>query len=137
MKNIKDIRLKHYNYSANGPYFVTICSRHNKPHLVGLEGIIRAAMKRLYRIEGTEVDYFCIMPNHLHLIIILNGCSIPLGEIVRRLKAQVSKEAGFRVWQPNYYEHVIRNEKALNKIREYIKNNPVKEIIEFEQFYKL
>jgi len=82
-----------------------------------------------------KVDYFCIMPNHLHLIVILNNCSIPLGKVVQRLKARISKEAGFKVWQPNYYEHVIRNEKALGKIREYIKNNPMKEIIEFDQFY--
>jgi REP element-mobilizing transposase RayT len=60
-----------------------------------------------------------------------------LGKVIRRLKARVSREAGFKVWQPNYYEHVIRNEKALNRIREYIKDNPTKEIIEFEQFYKL
>lgn len=76
------------------------------------------------------------MLNHLHLIIILDGCARPLSEVVRRLKGRVSKEAGFKVWQPNYYEHVIRNEKALEKIREYIQNNPKELILEFGQFYK-
>jgi putative transposase len=60
-----------------------------------------------------------------------------LGEIVRRFKASTSKATGMKLWQPNYYEHVIRNERALFKIREYIKNNPLKEKTEFEQFYQL
>ncbi|HCN20274.1 MAG: hypothetical protein A3C38_02775 [Planctomycetes bacterium RIFCSPHIGHO2_02_FULL_50_42] len=135
MRKIKNIRLKGYDYSTNGAYFVTICSNDKQPHFIKLEDNITAAIKKLDYIEGVKVDYFCIMPNHLHLIVILNNCSIPLGKVVQRLKARISKEAGFKVWQPNYYEHVIRNEKALGKIREYIKNNPMKEIIEFDQFY--
>lgn len=40
------------------------------------------------------------------------------------------------IWQWNYYEHVIRNEKALKKIREYVVNNPEAEKINFEKFYE-
>jgi hypothetical protein len=47
----------------------------------------------------------------------------------------VSKETRKRnFWQRNYYEHVIRNEKALMKIREYVQNNPTVEKIRFDQF---
>lgn len=137
MRSVKNIRLKDYDYSANGFYFVTICSNYKQPCLIDMKDTIESAINKLACIEGVKVDYHCIMSNHLHLIVILNRCSIPLGKVIRRLKAQVSKETGFKVWQPNYYEHVIRNEKALNKIREYIKDNPTKEIIEFEQFYRL
>jgi REP element-mobilizing transposase RayT len=59
-----------------------------------------------------------------------------LGELIRRFKARVSKESGCKVWQPNYYEHIIRNEKALQKIREYVQNNPIVGKIDFEQFYR-
>jgi len=38
-----------------------------------------------------------------------------------------------RLWQPNYYEHIIRNESALNKIREYIMNNPDKEKYDWDK----
>ena len=41
-----------------------------------------------------------------------------------------------RLWQPNYYEHVIRNEAALDKIRAYIEINPDKEQLMFDQFYQ-
>jgi REP element-mobilizing transposase RayT len=59
-----------------------------------------------------------------------------LGEIVRRFKATSSRITGIKLWQPNYYEHVIRNEKALYKIREYIQNNPLKKQIELDQIYE-
>lgn len=56
---------------------------------------------------------------------------IPLSEIVRQLKTFSAKRINNRrntqgtpVWQRNYYEHIIRDEDELNKIREYIKNNP-------------
>ena len=73
------------------------------------------------------------MPNHVHRIIILADLSerrhaIP--EIVRGFKTfsarRVNERAGTRgaLWQRGYYEHVIRNEKALDRIRAYIANNP-------------
>jgi REP element-mobilizing transposase RayT len=76
------------------------------------------------------------MADHGHLILILAGCVLGLGEVVRRFKAKTSKKAGRRLWQPNYYEHVIRSEEVLHRIRKYVQNNPLAEKIEFEEFYK-
>lgn len=135
MRAIKDIRLQHYDYSTNGYYFVTITTKHRKPHLEDLYELIEKTIKDLNLFDGVEVNYFTIMPDHLHLILILENCQLKLGEIIRRLKAVTSKQAGFKLWQPNYYEHVIRNEMAISKIREYIVNNPAVELIEFERFY--
>ena len=57
--------------------------------------------------------------------------SIPT--IIRSFKLAVTKHInvirnnpGFPVWQRNYYEHIIRDENDLNRIREYIANNPAK-----------
>jgi len=38
----------------------------------------------------------------------------------------IRNSTGIPVWQRNYYEHIIRNENKLNKIREYIHNNPIR-----------
>ena len=137
MKAIKNLRLKHYDYSRNGYYFVTVCTNYRRPHLAKLKSEINRAVQKLNEIEGIKVDYYTILPSHVHLILILNESEMHLGEIVRRFKASTSKETGIKLWQPNYYEHVIRNEQALFKIREYIVNNPLKERIQFDQFYKL
>lgn len=140
MRAIKDIRLKHYDYSTNGYYFVTVCTDYLKPYLVGhIKSVVAQFIGQTFNskyISGVELDWHIIMPTHIHLILILENCNLKLGEIIRRFKAKTSKIAGFKLWQPNYYEHVIRNEAALNKIREYIENNPQAREIKFEEFYK-
>ena len=81
-----------------------------------------------------------VMPNHLHGIVILSpewtkaGLSpapTPLSEVVRALKSFSAREInrlrnspGVPVWQRNYYDHVMRDDEDLNRIREYILDNP-------------
>jgi putative transposase len=137
MHNRKDIRLKEYNYSSDGYYFVTIVSALRNNILFGNEILIEGELKDLtQKITGVTLDYFIIMPNHVHVIFILHNSTFLLGEIVRRFKAKVSHALKQNVWQANYYEHVIRNEVALKKIREYILNNPQALLLKFDQFYK-
>jgi putative transposase len=136
MKAIKSIRLKHYDNSQNGYYFVTICTNFNRPYLIDVKEKISESIHNLTLIDGVKIDYHVIMPTHIHMIIILFECKIPLGEVVRRFKAASSRITGIKLWQPNYYEHVIRSEKALYKIREYIQNNPLKEQIELNKIYE-
>ena len=137
MKAIKSIRLKHYDYTQDGYYFVTICTNYHCAYLSDLQENITESIQKLNQIDGVTVDYFIVMPTHIHLIIVLTDCKLSLGEIIRRLKASSSKETGIKLWQPNYYKHVIRNEKALFKIREYIQNNPLKDSIDLKQIYKM
>ena len=87
---------------------------------------------------GIRLDAFIVMPNHVHGIIVLadepeTRHAIP--EIVRGFKTfsarRHNERAGKRgvVWQRGYYEHVIRNEKALARIRDYIANNPARRAV--------
>ncbi len=92
-----------------------------------------------------DLDAFVVMPNHVHGIIILTdtagvGAGLKpapaakrhgLPEIIRALKTfsarriNESRNApGTPIWQRNYYEHIIRNDDALNRIRQYIADNP-------------
>jgi len=76
------------------------------------------------------LDAFVVMPNHMHGVIMLSSSAVGAGHarrlpvIVGSFKAAVSKRAGIPVWQRNYYEHVVRGEDDLNRIRRYIDNNP-------------
>ena len=79
--------------------------------------------------SGLSIDYFVLMPSHLHIIFVFQNVRdrfarpVSLGEVVRTYKALVTKETKIKnFWQRNYYEHVIRNEEALLKIRGYIQN---------------
>ncbi|MCF7917020.1 MAG: transposase [Candidatus Omnitrophica bacterium] len=95
-----------------------------------------------------DLDEFIVMPNHLHGIVFLTGVighgqgqgasrgapttlRKPLGQLIGAFKTVSTKQIniirnipGNRLWQRNFYEHIIRNESDLNRIREYIINNP-------------
>jgi putative transposase len=93
--------------------------------------------------QHVELDQFVIMPNHIHGIIVLTdgsvGAGLPrpykkrtLGQMVAYLKYRSTKQInqhrdspGVPLWQRNFYERIIRDEAELNRIREYIRNNPL------------
>ncbi len=140
----KNIRLKHYDYSTPGAYFVTICTNFKKD-LIGEEEqeIINKELELLeQRFPSVKIDYFTIMPDHIHLILIFKKEVVSLPQVIQAFKSLSTrriKEKGYsqkRFWQPNYYEHVIRNEKALLEIRRYIQNNPKAEELDFEEIYQ-
>ena len=92
-----------------------------------------------------HLDAYIVMPNHIHGILIINNKRVQnieplqnryqhilpgsLGSIIRGYKIGVTKWFGQntnveKVWQRLFYDHIIKNDKSLNKIREYIINNP-------------
>ncbi len=161
------IRLKDYDYSTAGAYFVTLCT-FNRQCILGevLDGEVRlndrGATVQMEWVRSAEIrnevhlDEFVVMPNHLHGIVLILGNDIqplvgatggcpPKGDRRSPLHGPKSRSlasfiAGFkaactrsineslasqgRLWQRNYYEHVISSENALNAIREYIAANP-------------
>ena len=91
-----------------------------------------------------DLDAFVVMPNHVHGILVvvdslasegaknfspLRGTSKTVGSVVRGFKIGVTtwmrtNTVIHGVWQRNYWEHIVRDESELNRIREYIVNNP-------------
>jgi putative transposase len=163
------IRLREYDYSQSGSYFVTVCTQ-GRECLLGeiVDGefvqngaglIVQEVLERLpARYPRILVDSFVIMPSHVHSIIVMTCTptvgallaapsggreSSPLGktgaasgaptlgDVIRAFKSlsairvnRLLERIGQPLWQRNYYEHVIRNERTLNAIREYIARNP-------------
>jgi REP element-mobilizing transposase RayT len=161
----RSIRLRDYEYSSSGAYFVTICA-FQRECLFGemADGEIRlnevghlvddSWRQILDHFSGVDIDRYVIMPNHFHGIVTTVGAGFPrpdsrnvahqggetppqrqatLGQIVGYFKYQSTKtinqtrdNPGLPVWQRNYYERVIRNERELAAIRQYIVDNPGK-----------
>ena len=114
--------------------------------LNGIGWIVRQEWLRSPMIRpNVQLDEFMIMPNHMHGIIIINerrgelqfaptpfrSPSQTIGAIVRGFKSSTTKQINvFRnmpnltVWQRNYYEHIIRDQFDLDRIRGYIADNP-------------
>lgn len=141
-------RLANYDYSQNGAYFITICVKDKEPILSKIKfnsiypneiklsklGIIVAneILNIEKRFDNTKVLDYVIMPNHIHLIIQLDDCSCSLGQIIGSFKSIAtlqSKKIGYsndKLFQRNYYDHIIRNEDDYLTKSNYIKNNPEK-----------
>ena len=90
------------------------------------------------RYKGWNVDFNIIMPNHIHMIFSADDVDCPLGRVIGGFKSLVYKRARdeFNIrqslWQTNYYEHIIRNEDELKKLKLYIEANPSDEIIHWD-----
>jgi REP element-mobilizing transposase RayT len=180
MKNRKSLRLKNYDYSLNGFYYITILINQREKILgeirnnnleINLAGqIIKKWWHRINKkFQQVETHAFIIMPNHIHGIIEINNNSnhkytaneydknpkgrqftnnhnnnpkgrhmgLPLlakiiqwfktmttNEYIKNVKQNKLQPFEKRLWQRNYYEHIIRNEESLNQISNYIITNP-------------
>jgi len=169
----RSVRLKGYDYSQAGAYFVTICTQ-DRACLFGevVDGEMRLndagrmiqsvwdAVPAFY--PGVNTDEFVVMPNHIHGIVVLVGAAprgrpdpgqsatgqngqaqgpaptLSVPDVVHRFRTLTTKryadgvkQSGWppfpgRVWQRNYYEHILRNEEPLHRIRQYILDNPMR-----------
>ncbi len=164
------IRLKEYDYSQPGGYFVTLCTHRREcilgdvadgdVHLNQFGEIVKEEWLRTGQIRPEiTMDEFMVMPNHMHGIIMIRN-DIPnksvgahrcapqdrahihaplrrepktLGSIIAGFKSVVTHRINLLrktpltpIWQRNYYEHIIRDEDDLNRIHQYIIDNPMK-----------
>ena len=141
MKYRKNIRLRDFDYSRSGAYFVTICTDFKKD-LIGKKEklILKEELNQLpSRFKGVSLDYFVIMRNHLHIIFLFNDSPVSLPRVVQAFKSITTlklKRQGFKrekFWQKNYYEHIIRDPTELKRVRGYIQNNPLALESKFER----
>jgi REP element-mobilizing transposase RayT len=120
-------RLKDFDYSAPGFYFVTICTAGRKTQLVDAcaDSVGDEMAALAVRFPGVVLDEHVVMPDHVHFILQLNGATAPPPRILQAFKSLTTRAQGHRFWQRGYYDHVIRDEEELRALREYIRNNPL------------
>ena len=175
----QSIRLRGFDYTQAGAYFVTIVVRErdcllgdiidDEMHLNAYGRIVAAEWQKIpARFPHVTTDASLVMPNHLHGIIVIGdgvGAKHPpieamaysksladaspprptgttpgsLGAIVQNFKSTSTRQvntlrqiSGLPLWQRNYFERIIRDEHELNRIREYIFNNPLKWALDAE-----
>ena len=132
----KHPRQKNFDYSSPNYYFVTICTWDKncifgKPNHLNPWGAIAEMM--LQEVErhfpGVRIDHYVIMPNHVHVILILQGEGANVSHIIGQYKAAVTRKIREtaplqKVWQTSFHDHVIRNQKDYERIWLYIQANP-------------
>ena len=152
MEQRKNPRLKNYDYSGKGAYFVTVCTDKRK-HILSIvvgrglapaENVLTEYGKIVdnqlldleKRFSELKVDKYVIMPNHVHLILFLEktaGASPrpTVSDIIcawKSLSARQCKQEGLKtkLWQTSFYDHVIRDEQDYFVRWKYIDENPAK-----------
>jgi REP-associated tyrosine transposase len=151
----KSPRLPTFDYTTAGAYFVTICT-HQRRDLFGKVIDARTQLSEAGEIVEAEwyktagkrpylhLDRHVVMPNHFHGIVILDGSEAvrdiqrpgaprSLPAIIGGFKAASSRRiallsdhADRPVWQRSYYDRIIRNDRDLHTIRNYIDENPAR-----------
>ena len=153
--NRKSIRLYDYDYSQEGGYFITICTEKRRNLLshiyengeceravvsyTQIGRIAEAALLETAVKQGIVLDSYVIMPNHIHAIVFIEKNiegNLSLGSFVGAFKSiaanrwiNVCKAEGNiagKLWQRNYYEHILRNKQDYQEKRRYIEDNPDK-----------
>ena len=142
--------MKDYDYSSDGAYFITLCTKDKKflfweetqPNFVGEDIILPPDNVRLsyygkiveesiktipIRYPHIELSQYVIMPNHVHMILFIannNGRIISsptsLSTVVGQMKRYASKKIGEKIWQKSFHDHIIRDRYDYEKISKYI-----------------
>ena len=145
----RSIRLPSYDYSRAGAYFVTLCIQgrecllgevvNDRVELSDMGHFVKEAWEGLaMQYSYVELDEYVVMPNHLHGVIVISSETPSvterksLGRVIGAFKTISTKQinsmrsiSGQSIWQRSYYEHIIRNDGELNRVREYVMNNPM------------
>jgi len=159
----KQNRLQNFDYSQNGAYFITICTKNRakifwkntkndgvstiaadptvgatcgrplyyyKLSEYGL--IVNSEINKIERIYNgiIKIDKYVVMPNHIHLIILIDGYGRPqvaptISRVIQQFKGSISKRIGIPVWQRSFHDHIIRDEHDYLSIWQYIDTNPL------------
>lgn len=142
----KPTRLKDFDYSAPGAYFVTICTQNRRKILSNIivgEGLCALPKNELTPIGecvknslefidvnyiGVKIDKCVIMPNHVHIIISLTGGhgNPPLQSLVGQMKSYVTNKFKSDIFQRSFHDHIIRGEEDYREIWNYIDTNVLK-----------
>jgi len=126
------LRLPTFDYASACAYFVTIVTTDRRPLFYNqslASSVVECLLEQRERLHFNLYAY-CLMPDHLHLLIGLTPASKPLGQVIgafKSLSTRIYWQWGEGVlWQRQFHDHIIRNEKDFYETVEYIKQNPVK-----------
>ena len=143
-KERQSLRLAGYNYGTSGAYYVTFCTDQRQPLLIQprLHAIVKQEWLALpQRFPAVTLDAFVIMPDHMHCLLWIDAKkkrAPTLFTIMKTYKSRTTilwikhletarEEQSGKIWQRSYHDEIIRNERHLAAVRQYILDNPKKE----------
>jgi putative transposase len=135
------LRLKDYDYSLEGAYFVTISCKNKNAFFNRsiFKEVAEEILEELAETLNIKIDHYCIMLDHIHLILFFKQKKdFTLSQVIQRFKSLVANKIrekfGVRekIWQRGFYDHIIRNQQDYLEKTQYILNNELKKELENE-----
>lgn len=90
--------------------------------------------------DNVYLSSYVIMPNHLHIMVVIlpcqrgcTECPPTVSAMVRYFKSSVTKQLDKNIWQQSFYDHIIRDKRDYEEISKYIYENPLK--WQFDELY--
>ena len=151
----KPTRLQNFDYNTNSAYFITICTENRRKILSDIVGVDvlgdpqniellpygKIADKYIKQLNefynNVTVDQYVIMPNHIHILLIVYEDGSPrtstptrqtsaVSHFISTFKRFCNKDYGGNIWQRGFYDHIIRNQHDYENIVKYIYENPMR-----------
>ena len=130
----RQIRLEPALYAeSNRVYFFTVRGYGKRPPFPSAEMAQSVVTVLSEQAEATDCSVFtyCIMPDHVHFLARPNTDGVSVLTFVDRFKGKTTNASwrlGWRgkLWQPRYYDHIVRTDENLKEIADYILGNPVR-----------
>ena len=125
-------RLNRFNYIGKHHYFLTFCTHLRMRHFTDAEAVDMFAtqLEQSSARYDIAVDAYCVMPDHVHLLVKGLTDAADLQAFVAHLKQHSGfthqRIKGTRLWQGSYYDHVLRAEEGTAGVIAYIVDNPVR-----------
>ena len=119
---------------AGATYFFTLVTYKRSPFFKSKENIeiLKRGIKHVQKKHHFKIDSICVLPDHIHLIMLLpendKDYSVKIRLIKQYATMHINKQNLSKnlIWQPRFWEHTIRNDRDLELHRNYIHYNPVK-----------
>lgn len=146
----KPYRLKYFDYSSCGMYFLTFRTKvranhfwattdeeYHSPEEIELSPYGKIVFDAITNIPNmydfASVEYFVVMPDHVHILLLINSdeygrpiSSISISRIINQTKGRISRKIGQPIWEKSFYDHIIRKNKEYEACVAYIYDNPIR-----------
>ncbi|MFQ5806835.1 MAG: transposase [Phycisphaerae bacterium] len=126
------VRLPEFDYAGDAKIHITICAARGAPFRdTRVAQMICTSVEKSCELRGYRLFGYCLMPEHLHVLLSPVGSGVPLGDWLQSFKGYTTSQYmrwGARppLWQRSGHDHVCRVDETAEKVLTYIVNNPVR-----------
>jgi putative transposase len=125
-------RIPGYSYIGVQRYFITVCTHERRRHFIATDAValVVNAFVRTAQEHAITIVVYCVMPDHMHLLVDGDNDGADLAAFMKLAKQRSGyrfrQRYGAALWQPGYYEHVLRDAEKTEEVVFYIIANPLR-----------